>query len=106
MIDHAVSAITLISLFVLGPAFGRAILLRWDNRGARSQAAQHVALGVATMLAISAMVGVYGAVWSARPSAIAWYGWLSTDIPISGNVDVTGSVSADISEPLRVKVEP
>lgn len=106
MIDHAVSAITLISLFVLGPAFGRAILLRWDNRRTRSQAAQHVALGLATMLSISVMIGVYGAIWSARPRSVAWYGWLSTDIPINGNVDVTGSVSADISEPLRVRIEP
>src|SRR3954453_2758304 len=105
MFERAISLITLLSLFVLGPPFGRAILLWGDARQTKSQPVQHILLGASTMAAMILMIAVYGAIWKVRPSSVAWYGWMATDLPIAGNVDVTGSVSADISEPLRVRVE-
>jgi low temperature requirement protein LtrA len=105
LIDRAISLVTLASLFVLGPAFGRAILFRWERRQTWSQSKQHMALGLSTMIALTGLLLVYGVVWKMSPRTVAWYSWIATDLPISGNVDVTGSVSAEISEPLHVKVD-
>ena len=96
MMDNFTSLVTLISLIVLGPPLGRAVFR--NPKGPLTQA-------IGTMVGISILPGVYGAVWSVKHRSIAWYAWLG-QIPISGNVEVSGDISADVSEPLRVQVEP
>ena len=100
---HAVSIITLLSLFYLGPAFGRAILMRLDRRQNWSQSAQHVALGLATMVALTGMIAVYGAIWKVSPKSVAWYSWID-EVPITGSVDIS-SGTVEVQEPLRVRVD-
>ena len=97
MLDHFTSLVTLISLFVLGPALGGAIFRR--AHGPITQA-------VCTLVGISLLLGLYGLIWTARPRLVAWYSWLH-DIPIEivGSVDISGHVSSDIQEPLRVQIE-
>src|SRR5262249_35444018 len=41
---------------------------------------------------------MYGVVWKANPKLIAWYTWISPEIPIEGSVDV--------QEPLKVEISP
>jgi len=48
VLERVFSLASLISLFILGPAFGRALLLWWDKRRERSLPSQHVALAVCT----------------------------------------------------------
>ena len=105
--DRISSLVTLVSLFVLGPAIGRVLLLWWDKRRQRSLPAQHIALALSTMIAMTALIGTYGIIWKANPKLITWYGWVNQQIPIVGDVEVSGSVSADISnEPLKVEISP
>lgn len=89
-IEHIISIVSLISLFVLGPGIGRAMLLWWDGKRERSLPSQQVALALCTMIAVTGLVGIYGAVWAANPRMVAWYSWIYS-IPIDG------SVSADVS---------
>jgi hypothetical protein len=53
---------------------------------------------VSTMIALTALIAVYGVVWKANPRLIAWYAWISPEIPIQGSVD--------IHEPLKVEISP
>jgi uncharacterized membrane protein YbhN (UPF0104 family) len=98
-----VSFATLISLFVLGPAFGRAILIRISRRREWSDSTQHIALGLCTMSAIIGMLFVYGLIWKANPRLASWYMWIE-ELPVYGTVDVGGSVVI-ANEPLKVEVE-
>jgi hypothetical protein len=88
--EHTISIITLVSLFILGPALGRALLLWWDARRERSLPSQHIALAASTMVALTGLIIIYGVIWKANPRMVAWYSWISS-IPIEG------SVSADVS---------
>jgi predicted permease len=65
--DRATSLISLLSLFVLGPALGRALIMRWDRRLTWSQSMQRVALGLSTMVVLAAMIAVYGVMWKIHP---------------------------------------
>ena len=98
LVERISSLVTLLSLFVVAPALGRALLLWWDERTQRSLPSQHIALSISTMIALTALIGVYGVVWKANPKLIAWYTWISPDIPIEGSVD--------IQEPLKVEISP
>jgi hypothetical protein len=116
---HISSLITLVSLFILGPALGRALLLWWDKHRERSLPSQHIALGFSTMIVVAALLVFYGVVWKTNPRLVAWYSWINTEIPtsgdvevsrgsvdVSGNVEVSGSVDANVTnEPLRVEVD-
>jgi hypothetical protein len=95
MLDNFTSLVTLVSLVVLGPAFGKAILR--NPKGPLLQA-------VGTMVALSLLLGLYGVFWNIRPRSIAWYAWL-TNIPVNGSIDVSGNIATDVSEPLRVQIE-
>jgi hypothetical protein len=68
------------------------------ERTQRSLPSQHIALMVSTMIALTALIAVYGVVWKANPRLIAWYAWISPEIPIQGSVD--------IHEPLKVEISP
>ena len=93
--DHFTSLLTLISLIVLGPPLGRAILR--NPKGPLTQA-------LSTMVAVGILLAVYGIAWSFRPRSVSWYAWL-TEIPVNGTVDVSGNIATDVSEPLRVQIE-
>jgi NAD(P)-dependent dehydrogenase (short-subunit alcohol dehydrogenase family) len=82
--------------FAHTPALGKALLLWWDERTQRSLPSQHIALTVSTMIALTALIAIYGVVWKANPRLIAWYAWISPEIPIEGSVD--------IQEPLKVEI--
>jgi hypothetical protein len=73
MLDHFTSLLTLISLVVLAPPFGRAIL-----RSPKAPLAQ----AIGTMLALSILLAVYGMIWSARPRSIVWYSWLASPVDV------------------------
>ena len=102
LIEHIFSLITLLSLFILGPALGRALLLWWDKRRERTLPSQHIALGFSTMIVVAALLVFYGVVWKTNPRLVAWYSWIDTEIPISGDVEVS-SGSVDVSESVEVR---
>jgi hypothetical protein len=95
-LDNALTLITLASLFLLGPALGRALVscFNWQNW---SLPIQHLAVGICTMIAVVGMVFAYGALWKLSPKSVAWYGWVQ-EVPVIGNVSVTGPVEV---RPLR-----
>ena len=99
---HALTLITLLSLFILGPAFGRALFTRIDSSQDWSVPAQHLAVGLFTMIAVAGMILLYGALWKLSPKSVAWYTWIE-EVPVTGNVGVTGPV--DVRQPSRGKVE-
>jgi hypothetical protein len=98
LVERISSLVTLLSLFIVAPALGRALLLWWDERTQRSLPSQHIALSMSTMIALTALIAVYGVVWKANPRLIAWYAWIRPEIPIEGSVD--------IQEPLKVEISP
>jgi|RhiMethySRZTD1v2_1073278.scaffolds.fasta_scaffold2453652_1 hypothetical protein len=104
LFHRIVSLLTFASLFVLAPAIGRALLLWWDKQRNRSLPSQHIALAISTMVALTGLFAIYGVIWKANPKLVAWYDWMSRDIPIAGDVSVSGSVSADVNEPLKVEI--
>jgi hypothetical protein len=55
-LDNALSLITLLSLFLLGPALGRALVARFDGWQNWSLPSQHVAVGICTMVAVTGMI--------------------------------------------------
>jgi hypothetical protein len=97
-LDNALTLITLLSLFLLGPALGRALVARFDNWQDWSLPMQHLAVGFCTMIAMTGMVLVYGALWKLSPKSVAWYTWIH-EVPVAGNVNVTGPV--DVRQPLK-----
>jgi len=98
LVERISSLVTLLSLFIVGPALGKALLLWWDERTQRSLPSQHIALTVSTMIAFTALIAVYGVICKANPRLIAWYAWIGPEIPIEGSVD--------IQEPLKVEMAP
>jgi hypothetical protein len=74
MLPYLTSIATLLSLFVLGPALGRAMFPQG------SQLIQ--AFG--RMVAIVGLLFLYGMIWIANPSLVSWYTWLA-EIPINGS---------------------
>jgi acid phosphatase len=103
LIYRITTLVSLLSLFVIGPALGRALLLWWNKQQARPLPSQHLALAFSTMVSLSVLVGIYGLIWKANPRLVAWYGWLDGKIPISGNVEVSRGVEVT-NEPLQVEV--
>jgi hypothetical protein len=90
-LDNAISLITLASLFLLGPALGRALVACFDSWRNWSLPIQHLAVGTCTMIAVTGMVLIYGELWKLSPKSVAWYGWIQ-QVPVAGNVNVTGPV--------------
>jgi hypothetical protein len=50
------------------------------------------------MIAVTGMVFAYGALWKLSPKSVAWYTWIQ-QVPVAGNVNVTGPV--DLRQPLK-----
>ena len=88
-LDNALSLITLLSLFLLGPALGRALVTCFDSWHNWSLPIQHLVVGICTMIAVTGMVLVYGAVWKLSPKSVAWYTWIQ-EVPVA-NVNITGN---------------
>jgi len=67
--DHALTLITLASLFILGPAIGHAVVscFSWQNW---SMPIQHLAVGICTMFAVSGMILAYGYLWERSPTYV------------------------------------
>jgi MFS family permease len=95
-LDNALSLITLLSLFLLGPALGRALVTYFDSWHNWSLPIQHLVVGICTMIAVTGMVLVYGAVWKLNPKSVAWYTWIQ-EVPVAGSVNLTGPV--DVRQP-------
>jgi hypothetical protein len=96
IIEHTFSIASLLSLFILGPAFGRALLLWWDKRRERSLPSQHIALAICTMIALTGLIMIYGVIWQANDQMVAWYSWINS-MPINGDVNAEVSGSVDVS---------
>jgi hypothetical protein len=97
-LDNALTLITLLSLFLLGPALGRAVVVSFRSWQNWSLPMQHLAVGLCTMIAVAGMIFAYGALWKVSPKLVAWYGWIQ-EVPVVGNVGVTGPV--EIRQPLK-----
>jgi hypothetical protein len=89
ILDNALSLITLLSLFLLGPALGRALVACVPGWQDWPLAIQHLVVGICTMIAVAAMVLAYGELWKFSPTSVAWYNWIQ-EVPVAGNVNVTG----------------
>src|SRR6516164_7266975 len=85
ILEHAFSIVSLLSLLLLGPALGRALLLWWDKRRERSLPSQYIALATCTMIALTGLIMVYGVVWQANHRMVAWYSWIDA-IPVNADV--------------------
>ena len=90
LVEHIFSIITLLSLFILGPAFGRALLYWWNARREKPLPSQHIALAACMMVALTGLIILYGVIWKANPRMVAWFSWINS-IPIEG------SFSAEVS---------
>jgi hypothetical protein len=97
-LDDALTLITLASLFLLGPALGRALITCFDSWQSWSQPIQHLAVGICTMIAVTGMILAYGVLWKLSPTSVAWYGWIQ-EVPVAGNVNVTRPV--DVRKPSK-----
>jgi hypothetical protein len=60
-LDNALTLITLLSLFLLGPALGRAMVACFSGWQEWWLPIQHLAIGICMMIAVTGMVLVYGA---------------------------------------------
>src|SRR5277367_1309232 len=89
--DNGLTLITLVSLFLLGPALGRAMVACLHGWQDWSLPIQHLAVGICTMIAVTGMVFAYGALWKLSPKSVAWYTWIE-EVPVTGAVEVTGAV--------------
>jgi hypothetical protein len=87
ILDNALSLITLLSLFLLGPALGRALVACVPGWQDWPLAIQHLVVGICTMIAVAAMVLAYGELWKFSPTSVAWYNWIQ-EVPVAGNVNV------------------
>ena len=95
ILEHAFSIVSLLSLFLLGPALGRALLLWWDKRRERSLPSQYIALATCTMIALTGLIVIYGVIWKADRRMVAWYDWMDS-IPINGDVNAEVSGGVDV----------
>lgn len=89
ILDNALSLITLLSLFLLGPALGRALVACVPGWQEWSLPIQHLAVGICTMIAVTGMILAYGGLWKLSPKSVAWCDWIQ-EVPVAGNVSVTG----------------
>ena len=96
LVEHIFSLVSLGSLFILGPALGRALLFWWDKRRERSLPSQHIALAACMMVALTGLIVVYGIIWKANPKMVAWYSWIYS-MPINGDVNAEVSGHVDTS---------
>jgi hypothetical protein len=64
--------ITLLSLFLVGPALGRALVASFYNWQNWWLPFQHLAIGLCTLIAVAGMVLLYGALWKLSPKSVAW----------------------------------
>ena len=87
--DNALTLITLVSLFLLGPLLGRAMVACLHGWQDWSLPIQHLAVGICTMIAVTGMVFAYGALWKLSPKSVAWYTWIQ-QVPVAGSVNITG----------------
>lgn len=96
-LNHALTLITLASLFILGPAIGHAVVscFAWQNW---SVPTQHLVVGVCTILAVSGMILAYGFLWERNPMSVAWYNWIQ-QMPGTAKSSLTGPV--DVRQPLK-----
>lgn len=96
-LDSALTLITLASLFILGPAVGYAVVscFNWQNWAVPIQ---HFAVGISTMVAVSAMIMAYGFLWERSPTSVAWYGWIEQPQP-AGKLRQTAPV--DVRQPVK-----
>jgi hypothetical protein len=96
-IDNALTLMTLASLFILGPAIGRAVVscFEWPNW---SLPIQHLIVGICTMFAVSGMIMAYGFLWERSPMTVAWYSWIQ-EVPTVGKARLTAPV--EVRQPLR-----
>ena len=97
-LNNALTLFTLLSLFLLGPTLGRALVACFDSWHNWSLPIQHLAVGICTMIAVTGMILVYGAQWKMSPKSVAWYTWIQ-EVPVAGNVNVTGPV--DVRQPSK-----
>jgi hypothetical protein len=97
MLDNALTLITLASLFILGPAIGYAVVscFNWQNWAV---SIQHLAVGICTMAAVSAMILSYGLLWQRSPTWVAWYGWIQ-ELQPAGKLRPTAPV--EVRQPLK-----
>ena len=87
--DNALTLITLLSLFLLGPALGRAMVACLHGWQDWSLPIQHLAVGICTMIAVTGMVFAYGGLWKLSPKSVAWYAWIQ-QVPVAGTVNISG----------------
>jgi hypothetical protein len=66
-LNNALTLITLLSLFLLGPTLGRALVACFDSWHNRSLPIQHLAVGICTMIAVTGMILVYGGAMETEP---------------------------------------
>jgi len=98
ILDNALTLITLVSLFLLGPALGRALVACLPGWQDWWLPFQHLAVGICTMIVVTGMIFAYGALWKLSPKSVAWYGW-AQQVPVAGSVNVTGPV--EVRQPLK-----
>jgi hypothetical protein len=98
LLDNALTLITLLSLFLLGPALGRAMIACFSGWQDWWLPIQHLAIGICMMIAVTGMIFAYGALWKLSPKSVAWYTWIQ-QVPVAGNVSVTGPV--DLRQPSK-----
>src|ERR1700733_3096603 len=95
--DSALSLITLASLFIIGPAVCYAVVscFNWQNWPVPIQ---HLAVGICTMVAVSAMILAYGLLWERSPTSVAWYGWIQ-ELQPAGKLRQAAPV--EVRQPLK-----
>ncbi|HET7889003.1 MAG TPA: hypothetical protein VFL62_22475 [Bradyrhizobium sp.] len=96
-LDHALTLITLASVFILGPAIGYAVVscFGWQNWPVPIQ---HLAVGICTMLAMSGLILAYGFLWERAPATVAWYDWIE-QIPTASKQSPTAR--SETRQPLK-----
>ena len=66
-LNNALTLITLLSLFLLGPTLGRALVACFDSWHNRSLPIQHLAVGICTMIAVTGMILKNGGAMETEP---------------------------------------
>lgn len=110
LVDRILSLVTLLSLFIVTPTLGKAIVIWWGKERLKSTLSQQLAIALSTMMTIVLLTSVYGVPWKIYPKSVVWFGWINRDLPIAGDVGIEGEVEVsgkvDIgNEPLSVQIE-